>query len=71
MFKKGEKTDLNNYRPISLLSVLCKVFEKWIDKQLKDHLNRQGIIDENQFGFRKGHSTEHAVIKIVDFIEKN
>ncbi len=70
IFKKGDKTNLNNYRPISLLPVLSKVVEKIINKQLTERLDRDKIIDDNQYGFRKGHSTEDAVIKFIDYIEK-
>ncbi len=70
IFKKGDQTNLNNYRPISLLPVLSKVFEKVINKQINTVINN-GYIDENQFGFREGHSTEDAVLKFVDKIEKD
>ena len=70
IFKKGEITNLNNYRPISLLPVFSKVFEKIINKQLTAVIDN-GYIDDNQFGFRKGHSTEDAVLKFIDRIEKD
>ena len=68
--KKGDKRNLNNYRPISLLPVLSKVFEKVLNKQITEHLDKFNIIDENQFGFRAGHSTEDAILKFIDRIEK-
>jgi hypothetical protein len=70
IFKKGDKTNLNNYRPISLLPVISKVFEKVLNNQLTDELNCRNLIDENQYGFRSGHSTEDAIMKFVDQIEK-
>ncbi len=70
IFKKGDKTNLNNYRPISLLPVLSKVFEKVINLQLTKIIDA-GYIDDNQFGFRKNHSTEDAILKFVDRIEKD
>ena len=70
IFKKGESSNLNNYRPISLLPVLSKVFEKIINKQLTTVIDN-GYIDENQFGFRQGHSTEDAVLKFIDRIERD
>jgi len=70
IFKKGEKTNMNNYRPISLLPVLSKVFEKVLNKQLTAKLDQYHLIDDNQYGFRPGHSTEDAVIKFIDVIEK-
>ena len=60
---------MDNYRPISLLPVLSKVFEKVLNAQITSVIDN-GFIDDNQFGFRKGHSTEDAVIKFVDEIEK-
>ena len=70
IFKKGEKTNLNNYRPISLLPVISKIFEKVINSQLGIIID-DGYIDDNQFGFRRGHSTEDAVIRFVDKIEQD
>jgi hypothetical protein len=69
VYKKGPKACLDNYRPISLLPVLSKVFEKVLNAQITQVIDN-GFIDDNQFGFRKGHSTEDAVIKFVDEIER-
>jgi hypothetical protein len=70
VYKKGDRTNLNNYRPISLLPVLSKVFEKVVNSQLNGVIELN-FIDENQFGFRSGHSTEDAVVKFVNRIEKD
>ena len=70
LYKKGDPTNLSNYRPISLLPVLSKVLEKVINKQLTEKLNELHLIDDNQYGFRAGHSTEDAVLKFIDVIEK-
>jgi hypothetical protein len=70
IYKKGDKSNPNNYRPISLLPVLSKVLEKVINKQLTEKLDELNIIDDNQYGFRSNHSTEDAVIKFIDQIEK-
>ena len=70
IFKKGDKTNMNNYRPISLLPVISKVYEKILNLQLTSIVDN-GFIDENQFGFRKGHSTQDAVLKFVDKIEQD
>ena len=69
IFKKGDNTNLNNYRPISLLPVMSKVFEKVINAQLTRVID-VGFIDENQYGFRQGHNTEHAILKFVDHVQK-
>jgi len=68
IFKKGEKTIMNNYRPIALLPVLSKVLEKIINEQINSKLDELRIIDDNQYGFRAGHSTE--VTKFDDYMEK-
>jgi hypothetical protein len=60
---------MNNYRPISLLSVLSKAFEKVINIQLMTIIEN-GYIDENQFGFRRSHNTEDALVKFADKVQK-
>ncbi len=70
IFKKGDKTNLNNYRPISLLPIFSKVLEKAINLQITKKLDDLHIIDDDQYGFRTAHSTEDAVIKFIDYIEK-
>jgi hypothetical protein len=70
IFKKGDKTNMNNYRPIALLPALSKVLEKVINKQINKKLDDLHLIDDNQYGFRSGHSTEDAVVKFIDYIER-
>jgi len=60
IYKSGDKSSPSNYRPISLLPALSKVFEKVIYKRLFDHLNNNAVSDEHQFGFRSEESTENA-----------
>ena len=62
VFKKGDIDDVNNYRPISILSVSMKVFEKVVHNQVYDFLKESNILSENQSGFRNSHSTDTAVI---------
>lgn len=63
LHKKGPKTDLNNYRPISLLNIFSKIFEKIMKIHLVSFLDRNSILNENQFGFQAGKSTLDALIK--------
>jgi len=70
IFKKGDKEDLNNYRPIALLPVLSKVFEKVLNNQITVVIEN-GFVDDNQFGFRRGFSTEDAALKFVNQIQKD
>ncbi len=66
--KKGNKSQPNNYRPISLLSTFNKLLEKIVYKRLYGFLNNNNILNDYQFGFRKGHSTILAITEIVDNI---
>ena len=65
LHKKGEKADPNNYRPISLLNSFSKILEKTVSSQLIDHLDKYDILNKHQFGFRKGHSTIHALLHFI------
>ena len=60
--KGGLRTDVSNYRPISLLSCFSKIYEKAMHYRLTTFLNRYNIISSSQYGFRAGHSCEHALI---------
>lgn len=69
IFKKGLQTSLNNYRPISLLSIFNKLLEKLMYKRLLAFLEKEKIIHNNQFGFRAKHSTDHAILSIIDKVQ--
>ena len=60
---------MNNFRPISILSHLNKIFETVISNQIKNFLKKHGILYKYQYGFRENHSTDHALIEIVDSIK--
>ena len=68
IFKDGSKLLVSNYRPISLLPVLSKIFEKIVHKQLFEFLELKSVIYESQFGFQKNKSTLHSLIEIVETI---
>ena len=61
LYKKGAKTDVNNYRPISLLSIFSKIFEKVMKKKLIKFIDSNKILTATQYGFQKGISTEDAL----------
>ena len=71
IFKKGDTQELSNYRPVSTLPIFGKIFEKVIYERLYNFLISQNILNHQQFGFRKGHSTSHALNYSIDHIEKN
>ena len=62
IFKNGERNDLQNYRPISVLCTVARVFEKLIYQQLYDYLMENSILNNCQWGFRSAHSTALALI---------
>ena len=71
IYKSGDKTLPQNYRPISLISNISKIIERVLHKRIYDFLESEKLISKTQFGFRKGHSTEHAVIHFMDYVTKH
>ena len=65
-YKKGEKALLKNYRPISILPSISKIFEKVIFNQVYQYFSHNNLFYPSQYGFRSVHSTEQAVLEIVD-----
>ena len=70
VFKNGIQTNMSNYRPISLLSVFNRILEKIMYNRLSNFIEKMNIIYAKQFGFRSHHSTEHAILSIVDKIHE-
>ena len=66
--KKGCKLNISNYRPISLLPFMSKLFEKCIYNRLIDHASTCNIFTSSQFGFRKGRSTQDAILALTENI---
>ena len=66
LFKQGERTDVNNYRPISVISVIAKVFWRIMYNQLYGFLANEEIITNQQSGFRSLHSTVTAFLEATD-----
>ena len=71
IFKNGEENDANNYRPISLLSNFNTIFEKIMYNRMKDYIDKHNLLYSSQYGFRKDHSTQHAILDIVSAIQSN
>ena len=69
--KKGDKQNVKNYRPISLLPICGKLLEKIIFNQLYSYLTINNLITKNQSGFRAGDSTINQLIDFVDTIHKS
>ena len=68
IFKKGDKSILSNYRPISVLPCFSKILERIMYNRLYAYLAENNILFNKQFGFRAGHSTEHALLELIDHI---
>ena len=66
LHKKGDKDDINNFRPISILPVFSKIFEKVVLKRLVSYLETAEILCEQQHGYRKGHSTVKAIVTFME-----
>jgi len=71
LHKGGDKSDPNNYRPISLLPTFSKVFEKVLEKQIRAHLQKENILSNDQYGFRPRHSTLDAQMDLIREVETN
>jgi len=71
IFKSGDPTSCDNYRPISLLSQLSKILEKIVSIQLTNHLDRNNILYEHQYGFQRNKSTEQNLIHAINFISNS
>ena len=69
--KDGSTQFVNNYRPISLLSVFDKIIEKLMHKRLYSFLTEHDILFYNQFGFRKSNSTTYALLQITEMIKES
>ena len=65
IFKKGDKSDVSNYRPVSLISCVSKTFERVINKHLCNYLISNSLLYEYQSGFIPGHSTVHNLIELI------
>ena len=70
IFKKGDKQLIKNYRPISLLPICSKIFEKIISKKLYSYLNANNLLTKNQSGFRPGDSTRNQLLYFVNEIHQ-
>ncbi len=71
IYKKGNPEEIGNYRPVTTIAIFGKIFEKVIYTRIYSFATSQGIISPTQFGFRKSHSTSHAVNYSVNLITQS
>ena len=68
LYKKGDKALFDNYRPISILPSISKIFERIIFNQINDHFTSHNLYYDGQYGFREKHSTQLAALELIDRI---
>lgn len=68
IFKSGSRSSFSNYRPISTLSFLSKIFERIMFSRLDSYFHKYDILCSEQFGFRRDHSTSDAVLRYTDSV---
>ena len=68
LFKSGNNMCISNYRPVSVLPVISKLFERLMFNRITDFIDKQNILYKYQFGFRTNHGTDSALITLVDHI---
>ena len=66
IYKKGDKHDPGNYRPVSLTSIMCRTLESIIRDAMLKYLKKNGLISKKQFGFLQGRSTVLQLLKVID-----
>ena len=71
LFKKGDRSQPNNYRPISLTSIVSKLFEHILSSNIRKHLESNNILHHCQHGFRQFHSCETQLISLVQDLTLN
>jgi hypothetical protein len=69
LFKKNNRSDVSNYRPVSILSIVSKILERAVYSQLERFLVKQGLLYEFQSGFRCNYSTDSCLIHLTDHIK--
>ena len=68
VYKSEDKSIVSNCRPVSVLPRFSKILEKMMFKRLMSFIDKHKILHQDQFGFRKSHSTERAIISLTQKI---
>ena len=71
LYKSGDRTNIDNYRPISVLNIISKTVERAVYNQLSEYLEENNLLSDQQYGFRRKRSTRDAVTKLSDEIREN
>jgi hypothetical protein len=70
VFQSEDPMKFSNYRPISVLPVLSRVFERFLQGRLLEFLDRQEVVIPGQYGFRSGHSMAMVVVDMVERVRE-
>ena len=70
LHKKDDPDKISNYRPISILSTLSKVFERTATDQFVEHLEKNNLLSKHQHAYRKGHSTSTCLVEVTNYLYK-
>ena len=71
LFKSGTKEDINNYRPISILTCFSKIFEKLVYSRLFSFFQKHSVITKIQYGFQNNKSTSHVILDVLTNVYDN
>ena len=75
IYKSGDRSSIKNYRPISILPLFAKIFEKLMCTRIKNYLASENLLNQNQFGYRSGVGTSDAISQFLEdmynFIDRN
>ncbi|XP_063381206.1 uncharacterized protein LOC134667714 [Cydia fagiglandana] len=71
VFKKGDKRHSDNYRPIALIPIISKVFERVMYSRMLNFFDRFDVLSNRQFGFRKNRSTTSAILELLEDIAES
>ena len=64
IFKKGERTEIGNYRPVSILNCFSKIYERFLHNQTASFSNE--FLSDFISAYRKGYSTNHVLIRLIE-----
>lgn len=70
LHKKDDPDKISNYRPISILPTLSKVFEKAATDQLVEYLEKNNLLSKHQHAYRRGHSTQTCLAEVINYLYK-
>ena len=71
LFKKNNHLEVDNYRPVSILSIVYKILERNVYKQLVEFLQENKMLYQLQSGFRQKYSTDTSLIYLLDYLRTN